>query len=145
MKDLSFIQYDEEFLSFLKERRKNFGEKSVVREIEKLMAKNNIVIDLFFLESYLSQYKCPDLNDDLLKLFDKAVYVNEKIGILQYLMANDYDKAYLKQIINSELLRLTEMNSEYSETDLECYEYDLKELLRQLNLRKKQTNQGTVL
>ena len=137
MKDLSFIQYDEEFLSFLKERRKNFGEKSVVREIEKLMAKNNIVIDVFFLESYLSQYKCPDLNDDLLKLFDKAVYVNEKIGILQYLMANDYDKAYLKQIINSELLRLTEMNSEYSETDLECYEYDLKELLRQLNLRKK--------
>lgn len=133
-KNLAFLQYDENFLSLVKEQRKKAGEKSVLSELDKVLEKHNIkLVDQCFLTSYLTQYKCPELNVDLLDLFNKATYLNEKAGILQDLLANNYDKDKYKSIITTEL---SKKYSEFSNIEIEDYKYTLNDYLRQLKRRK---------
>lgn len=131
MHDLNFL-YNDDFVSFLKENG-NIDEFSIIPELEKTLVKHNIILkDVFFLKGYLCEHKKPEINSDLVQIFNKAIHLNEKSALLEYLVINDYDKNVLEEMID---LELKQNFINYSQEDIECYKYDLNEYLRQLKKR----------
>lgn len=134
MKNLNFLYDNEDFLSDLRINRERLGKDSVIPEIDIALQKHHIMIkDVFFLKSYLMENKCPDLNQELIRIFYKATYLDDKAGLLEYLLLNNYDKNSLRQMIN---LELSKDYCEHPSNVIELYKFDLKEILRQLKNRK---------
>lgn len=135
MRDFNFMQEDEKFLELLKSRENNAGKESILPLLEKVLYDNGIHLkSSFFLESYLSNTEnCAFLNVYFLELFNKAVYLNEKLSMLKDLLLNHYDKDNLCNIIFCELKK---DYSNYSDTEVDDYKWNLCEILYNIGLKK---------
>lgn len=135
MKNLNFLQDNEDFLKLLQEKEKTWDENSILPVLNKILKDNGIFLkSLFFLESYLSTNKeCEFLNTYFLELFHKAIHFNEKISMLDCLLINNYDKELLCIIIFEEIKK---EYTNYSYDEVEHYRWQLCEILYRIGLKK---------